>query len=619
MVVKHLWIALVTGVFTIPAFGQSYYEHILGAPDTIEQGSALEVLPDGQLLAGGFANGMGFSPVNAVFMKFDVNGGLVWGKSLDLGVQEKITALRMASDGNVLALVNTFPESDEQLTSFSALARIDPSTGNVLDVRKFEGVASNLKFMTPVSGGYLLTGSVWNPGAAKPSPVAVKIDEGGSIVWQVALTGNPVDGGRLRGAYENDQKTYIYAVGEIDGADGRDGLVVRFGAAGSYDCKRIGTSGTDALVQITRAKNNHLLMAGQSTNFSNGFNQIWVTETDDTAATLKESYTYALVPQSNDLFTTEMLSLPGDQHLICTGGNVPALGASAGLLWLSAGNQVLSNSKDYGNQTEGSGFEALRALPNGKGFAAAGSWYDQFGFNFFLTQMRPDGSVDQDCCPKDLQMTVTDVASSIHIETIVPDATAPLLLKSAAYLTAAYQPSNKSTCLPIDLQFSLSDTTICPNAYVDIKDIGNTPGVDYHYNVQGGEPDPNKPGRVYFAQDGTITRIGKNAYCTKTMSLQVKTRVVGDQFPNVFTPNNDGLNDVFMPIFPCPVIVSDFRIYDRWGKLVFETKDPLAGWDGKLNGKEAPSDVYGWTVEYEAERGGSRQKYVQKGGVTLLR
>ena len=50
--------------------------------------------------------------------------------------------------------------------------------------------------------------------------------------------------------------------------------------------------------------------------------------------------------------------------------------------------------------------------------------------------------------------------------------------------------------------------------------------------------------------------------------------------PNAFTPNNDGLNDVFKPLIPSPVTDYHMQIFNRWGQLMFETKDYKTGWDG---------------------------------------
>ncbi|MDX9751944.1 MAG: T9SS type B sorting domain-containing protein, partial [Flavobacteriales bacterium] len=63
--------------------------------------------------------------------------------------------------------------------------------------------------------------------------------------------------------------------------------------------------------------------------------------------------------------------------------------------------------------------------------------------------------------------------------------------------------------------------------------------------------------------------------------------------PNAFTPNGDGINDVFMPVANVVDLeLYVLRIYDRWGRLLFETTDPWEGWDGTAGGTDMPDGVY---------------------------
>jgi len=56
--------------------------------------------------------------------------------------------------------------------------------------------------------------------------------------------------------------------------------------------------------------------------------------------------------------------------------------------------------------------------------------------------------------------------------------------------------------------------------------------------------------------------------------------------PNVFSPNNDGINDLFKPLMTSYVERVDMKIFNRWGMLVFETEDPGINWDGKIDGTD---------------------------------
>jgi gliding motility-associated-like protein len=86
--------------------------------------------------------------------------------------------------------------------------------------------------------------------------------------------------------------------------------------------------------------------------------------------------------------------------------------------------------------------------------------------------------------------------------------------------------------------------------------------------------------------------------------------------PNVFTPNGDGVNDVFR-INPVGIkMIRYFRIFNQWGHKVFETNNLNEGWDGKYNGMLEPLATYTWLIDGMDANG----KIIQKtGSVTLLR
>jgi gliding motility-associated-like protein len=84
------------------------------------------------------------------------------------------------------------------------------------------------------------------------------------------------------------------------------------------------------------------------------------------------------------------------------------------------------------------------------------------------------------------------------------------------------------------------------------------------------------------------------------------------EMPNVFTPNNDGVNEKFVPMKKYNVASFYIQIYNRWGEQVFETTDIDNGWDGG----DASSGVYYWFATYT---GINEKTYTQKGYVHLLR
>ncbi len=86
--------------------------------------------------------------------------------------------------------------------------------------------------------------------------------------------------------------------------------------------------------------------------------------------------------------------------------------------------------------------------------------------------------------------------------------------------------------------------------------------------------------------------------------------------PTAFTPNQDGLNDFLHPILRGVKEVRHFRIFNRWGQLLFESKNPQPGWNGSFKGIPQQSQAVVWVLDCLGVDG---QPYVQKGTSVLLR
>ncbi len=113
----------------------------------------------------------------------------------------------------------------------------------------------------------------------------------------------------------------------------------------------------------------------------------------------------------------------------------------------------------------------------------------------------------------------------------------------------------------------------------------------------------------------TITMTAASG-CQTVDTLLVRTFERYVYVPNVFSPNADGVNDVLYVNLISVNQLKYFRIYNRYGKKVFETTNPTIGWDGKLNGQPQPLDTYVWSIEAVNKDG---NQVTQQGNVTLLR
>ena len=86
--------------------------------------------------------------------------------------------------------------------------------------------------------------------------------------------------------------------------------------------------------------------------------------------------------------------------------------------------------------------------------------------------------------------------------------------------------------------------------------------------------------------------------------------------PNAFTPDENGLNDIFIWVGNMKMKTYHLKIYNRWGQKMFETSDPTKGWDGKHQNKLAMTGVYAYLLDCVDTQ---ENRHVLKGNITLLR
>jgi gliding motility-associated-like protein len=105
---------------------------------------------------------------------------------------------------------------------------------------------------------------------------------------------------------------------------------------------------------------------------------------------------------------------------------------------------------------------------------------------------------------------------------------------------------------------------------------------------------------------------GCGAEGQKTVTMYPPSRL---GIPTAFSPNGDGVNDE-LKVLGSGFASIDFKIFNRFGQLVFETSDPETGWDGTFNGVDQPVEVYTWYIRVSF----ADQKVIEdSGNVTLLR
>ncbi|MBS1687788.1 MAG: PKD domain-containing protein [Bacteroidetes bacterium] len=122
----------------------------------------------------------------------------------------------------------------------------------------------------------------------------------------------------------------------------------------------------------------------------------------------------------------------------------------------------------------------------------------------------------------------------------------------------------------------------------------------------------------------TYIVVGSSDYgCKDTDDVIVNVKCDKSQvfIPNAFTPNGDGQNDIFFPRGVSITNIKSFRVYNRWGEVVFEKtginiNDEKSGWDGNYGGAQQPPAVYVYIIDAICESG---EELILKGDVTIIR
>ena len=165
----------------------------------------------------------------------------------------------------------------------------------------------------------------------------------------------------------------------------------------------------------------------------------------------------------------------------------------------------------------------------------------------------------------------------------------------------------------------LKDTVLCRERAVQINLKANVPQFGHHVSVLWSTGATQSD--IFVNNPGTywVTVNDDGCVGSDTMTYSVMYCTCGATFPDAFTPNNDGRNDLFYPFIDnaCNVFDYTFGIYDRWGNLLFWSHDASAKWDGTLNGVPQDVGVYMYFVKYNV--GDVFHPHMQKGDVTLLR
>ncbi len=308
-----------------------------------------------------------------------------------------------------------------------------------------------------------------------------------------------------------------------------------------------------------------------------------------------------------------------DTDSLCAGGCINLINASSGsptsYLWSFPG----STSPTIAGAIPG---PVCYNLPGTYTYslAAGNSLGSDTAFGSLVVEVprQPDLGADTNYC-EGLELTLSS-AISIDQSIWSDGSTFPELtisepgiywLESDGYCSARDSIQVSETALPV-LDLVPPDNSICEGDTLNL--MAGDPSFQYTWNTG------DTGASIAVLQSGFYSVTADNQGCTATSSVEVEFLVCGCSItvPNAFTPNQDGLNDVFRPIVKCGIDRYKLQVWNRWGALVYQSEDPFQGWDGTFLGKMQELGSYIWHLDVSFQDRGKTRTRNNSGTLTLL-
>lgn len=609
-------------VTRLNATGTVVWEHIYGDSTATCYITSIRQTADGGYIALGSVTGFaGFAQdchgsYDLLVMKLDASGAVQWHRSFGGSDNESPGAIRQTPDGGYIVAGCTASNDGDvpDHHHFDAnnpwsdlwLVRLDAS-GHILWQNTYGGSSEENAAQVEVlqDGSYIVCGNTssndgdvsGNHSISTDGWVA-KISSTGALLWQQCFGGPgeerlfdiipTADNGFIAAGYNSADG------GHVSGFHGGyyDGWVVKMNSTGMLEWqKTIGGSGRDMAGSVKQLQDGSYVVAGEG-NSPDG----------DVVASLgqRDVWTCYLSPAGN-ITSHQVFGGAGNDGYL-SGWSAMQLGVS------------IMNTADHGLVLAASTTSAT--IPGCSGD----------GGDFYVIKLK--GACDTSftiidsvlCADPPFLITLTSTitgADSYRWVNSVPGPTITVVAPGTYFCTVLtgcnFHVDTFHILLPSDLPDSSlpASAAACDGSDFRIGYPHDIPGISYLWSNGG------QHAFTYPLSAGSY-RLTMSNGCVSREELVDVTLFDCAQclfIPNAFSPNGDGLNDVFEVKKMCRISGFHMQVYNRWGQVVFQAYDVDGKWNGYYNGKPADGGTYFYYISFT---GDDKIQY-RKGEINLIR
>lgn len=577
-------------VVRLSSTGNIIWTKTYGGTDNDKVATVL-VTANNNLLISGYTKSFGAGGLDALVLKVDMNGNLIWAKSYGESTNDwlKMTGISETASGNYIAVGSS---EYSTLPQHSGLRFEIDSAGNLVSSNMYSG-ANNDGFtenMIANNTNYVRGSTTsWNGNGNFYSLWMSQIDVNNNLIWSNTY-GMPNESlGMTGGVFHNN--TITFAGYTFTNNTQNTALILQISPSGNINwAKSYGGNGVDRFRSINKTSTGYILF-GYTDSYGQGGKDILFVKTDNQGEvqgcsnTINMTKTTVSPNTSTPSLLTQSSTLGQNENPSIITSNFSAILACSPMVIadFERGDSVICQN-DCVNITDNS--------TN----AMTWNWTIRGANN----SVSSNQNLNNICFPNVGTDTITLIVSNslgndtlTKIITIFPSPTVNLGNDTTIYTTQ-----------------SLTLNATFPNATYLWSD--NTTNATLIVNS----------GDQYWVE----VSLGN---CTTKGTIQIST--INPPFidlendscnlfiPNAFTPNNDGKNDIFQVLVPssgCNTLGSySMHIFDRWGELVYQSNNINDSWDGTFRGQKIKMGVYVWLIKYND----GFKDYLKKGDVLILR